>query len=198
MTKNKYADMNMIDLKDKSCIAGIFIDCLYNTDKTVAVIADKELVAYVMGEVLELDDTSVKTVYFSDKDISDEYFISVDDDGCVIFMPIENYDYLKNVDAVYIDMDGSVSQETIDFCVNEDKCVTLFGQTDDCDKNDREFQDCCSHDETYLYISEDKDGDTHGFTASKSDGDSYMSYSFYSSEELSHEDIQKMLKAFGF
>ena len=25
-----------------------------------------------------------------------------------------------------------------------------------------------------------------------------MSYSYYSSDELSHEDIQKMLKAFGF
>ena len=35
-------------------------------------------------------------------------------------------------------------------------------------------------------------------TASRSDGDSYMSYSYYSSDELSHEDIQKMLKVFGF
>ena len=50
----------------------------------------------------------------------------------------------------------------------------------------------------YLHTSEDEYGNTHGFTASKSDGDSYMSYSYYSSDELSHEDIQKMLKAFGF
>lgn len=43
-----------------------------------------------------------------------------------------------------------------------------------------------------------ENGNAHGFTASRSDGDSYMSYSYYSSDELSHEDIQKMLKAFGF
>lgn len=54
------------------------------------------------------------------------------------------------------------------------------------------------YDETYLHTSEDEDGNAHGFTASRSDGDSYISYSYYSSDELSHEDIQKMLKAFGF
>ena len=47
-------------------------------------------------------------------------------------------------------------------------------------------------------MSEDENGNTHGFTVSKSDCNSYMSYSFYSSDELSHEDIQKMLNTFGF
>ena len=63
---------------------------------------------------------------------------------------------------------------------------------------DGECENCPAHDETYLHTSEDEDGNTHGFTASKSDGDSYMSYSYYSSDELSHEDIQNILKAFGF
>ena len=52
--------------------------------------------------------------------------------------------------------------------------------------------------ETSTMFSVDEDGNAHGFTASRSDGDSYISYSYYSSDELSHEDIQKMLKAFGF
>ena len=63
---------------------------------------------------------------------------------------------------------------------------------------DYDCENCDCHDDTYLHTSEDKDGNTHGFTASRSDGDSYMSYSYYSSDELSHEDIHKMLKAFGF
>lgn len=63
---------------------------------------------------------------------------------------------------------------------------------------DYDCENCEYHDETYLHTSEDEDGNTHGFTASRSDGDSYMSYSYYSSDELSHEDIHKMLKAFGF
>ena len=73
--------------------------------------------------------------------------------------------------------------------------VEVGNEYDDCDGDCKK---CHAHDETYLHTSEDEDGNTHGFTASKSDGDSYMSYSYYSSDELSHEDIQKMLKAFGF
>ena len=73
--------------------------------------------------------------------------------------------------------------------------VEIGNEYDDCDGD---CENCNCHDETYLHTSEDEDGNTHGFTASRSDGDSYMSYSFYSSEELTHEDIQKMLKAFGF
>lgn len=72
-----------------------------------------------------------------------------------------------------------------------------IGNYDDCNGD---CENCNCHNETYLHTSEDEDedGNTHGFTASRSDGDSYVSYSYYSSDELSHEDIQKMLKAFGF
>lgn len=73
--------------------------------------------------------------------------------------------------------------------------VGIGNEYDDCDGD---CENCPAHDETYLHTSEDEDGNTHGFTASRSDGDFYMSYSYYSSDELSHEDIQKMLKAFGF
>lgn len=73
--------------------------------------------------------------------------------------------------------------------------VEVGNEYDDCDGD---CENCPAHDETYLHTSEDEDGNAHGFTASRSDGDSYISYSYYSSDELSHEDIQKMLKAFGF
>lgn len=73
--------------------------------------------------------------------------------------------------------------------------VEIGNEYDDCDGV---CENCPAHDETYLHTSEDEDGNAHGFTASRSDGDSYISYSYYSSDELSHEDIQKMLKAFGF
>lgn len=73
--------------------------------------------------------------------------------------------------------------------------VEVGNEYDDCDGD---CENCPAHNETYLHTSEDEDGNAHGFTASRSDGDSYISYSYYSSDELSHEDIQKMLKAFGF
>lgn len=196
MKKNKYEDIQMIDLEDKvDDIISIYINRLYHTDKTVGVIVNKEIAEYIMEELLALDETSIKEIDLVDYMNIDEYLVSVDDNGVITVVPIEGFGILDKTDIFYIDMDGDISQDIIDYCVNEDKEVILFGQEENCDGD---CKNCPSHDETYLHTSENEDGNTHGFTASRSDGDSYMSYSYYSSDELSHEDIQKMLKAFGF
>lgn len=188
----------MIDLEDKvDDITDIFINRLYHTDKTVGVVINKEIAEYILDELVKIDETSIKEVDLVDYMNIDEYLVSVDDDGVITVVPIEDFCVLDNTDIFYIDMDGDIKQDVIDYCVNEDKEVILFVQEDDCD-GDGECENCNCHDETYLHTSEDEDGNAHGFTASRSDGDSYMSYSYYSSDELSHEDIQKMLKAFGF
>lgn len=186
----------MIDLEDKvDDIVEIYINRLYNTDKTVGVVVNKELAEYILDNLIRLDETSIKEIDLVDYMNIGEYLVSVDDGGVITVVPIEDFGVLDKTDVFYIDMDGDILQDIIDYCVNEDKEVILFGQEDDCDGD---CENCPVHDETYLHISEDEDGNTHGFTVSRSDGDSYMSYSYYSSDELSHEDIQKMLKAFGF
>lgn len=198
MKENKYEDIQMIDLEDKvDDIIEIYINRLYNTDKTVGVVVNKEIAEYILDSLIRLDETSIKEIDLVDYMNIGEYLVSVDDNGVITVIPIEDFDVLDKTDVFYIDMDGDVSQAIIDYCVNDDKEVILFGQVDDCEC-DGECENCPAHDEAYLHTSEDEDGNTHGFTASRSDGDSYMSYSYYSSDELSHEDIQKMLKAFGF
>ena len=194
--KNKYEDIQMINLEDKvDDIVEIYINRLYHTDKTVGVIVNKEIAEYILDNLIRLDETSIKEIDLVDYMNIDEYLVSVDDGGVITVVPIEDFGVLDKTDIFYIDMDGDIKQDIIDYCVNEDKEVILFGQEDDCDGD---CENCPANDETYLHTSEDEDGNVHGFTASRSDGDSYMSYSYYSSDELSHEDIQKMLKAFGF
>jgi len=196
LNKNKYEDIEMIDLENKAeDITDIFINRLYHTDKTVGVVVNKEIAEYILDELVKIDETSIKEVDLVDYMEVNEYLVSVDDGGAITVVPIEDFCVLDKTDIFYIDMDGDIEQNIIDYCVNEDKEVILFGQEDNCDGN---CENCNCHDETYLYTSEDEDENTYGFTTSKSDGDSYMSYSYYSSDELSHEDIQKMLKAFGF
>nr|DAO02567.1 MAG TPA: hypothetical protein [Caudoviricetes sp.] len=186
----------MIDLEDKvDDIISIYINRLYYTDKTVGVVVNKEIAEYILDNLIRLDETSIKEIDLVDYMNIGEYLVSVDDGGVITVIPIEDFGVLDKTDIFYIDMDGDIEQNIIDYCVNEDKEVILFGQEDDCDGD---CENCNCHDETYLHTSEDEDGNTHGFTASKSDSDSYMSYSYYSSDELSHEDIQKILKAFGF
>ena len=196
MKKNKYEDIQMIDLENKAeDITDIFINRLYHTDKTVGVIVNKEIAEYILDNLIRLDETSIKEIDLVDYMNIGEYLVYVDDNGVITVVPIEDFSVLDKTDIFYIDMDGDISQDIIDYCVNEDKEVILFGQEDNCDGD---CKNCPAHDKTYLHTSEDEDGNAHGFTASRSDGDSYMSYSYYSSDELSHEDIQKMLKAFGF
>lgn len=196
MKKNKYEDIQMLDLEDKiDDVLDVFINRLYHTDKTVGIVVNKEVAEYILDELVKIDETSIKEADLVDYMEVDEYLVSVDDDGYITCVPIEDFVVLDKTDIFYIDMDGDIKQNIIDYCVNENKEVILFGQEDDCDGD---CENCPAHDETYLHTSEDEDGNAHGFTASRSDGDSYMSYSYYSSDELSREDIQKMLKAFGF
>ena len=199
MKKNKYEDIEMLDLEDKiEDIKDIYIDRLFSSDKTVGIIANKELVEYILDYLVRFDETSVKEIDLVDYMNINEYVLSVDDDGYITCVPIEDYVVLDKTDIVYIDMDGDILQDIIDYCINEDKEVVLFGQKDDECDGDCENCSCISSDESYVHLSDDNDGNTHGFTISKSDGDSYVSYSYYTSEDLSHDDIQKMLKAFGF
>ena len=57
---------------------------------------------------------------------------------------------------------------------------------------------CCKNDDVYIECSSGKDGNTHGFTASKRKDDGYYSFSYYTNDELEEMDIYSMLKQFGF
>lgn len=124
----------------------------------------------------------------------DSFIISLLDDEiwCEPVKRDDGYIFIE-ADVVYIFDD--CNSKIIPKIESDEVYEVGIGNYDDCDGD---CENCNCYDETYLHTSEDEDGNTHGFTASRSDGDSYMSYSYYSSDELSHEDIQKMLKAFGF
>ena len=192
--KNKYEDIQMIDLEDKvDDIISIYINRLYHTDKTVGVIVNKEIAEYILDNLIRLDETSIKEVDLVDYMNIDEYLVSVDDNGVITVVPIEDFCVLDKTDIFYIDMDGDIEQDIIDYCVNEDKEVILFGQEDEYDVND----DCLFYKDADVCLIND-DNKVHGFMASKSNGDSYVSYSYYSDNDLTEKDIYKILKSFNF
>lgn len=124
----------------------------------------------------------------------DSFVISLLDDEiwCEPVKRDDKYIFIE-ADVVYIFDD--CNSKIIPKIESDEVYEVGIGNYDDCYGD---CENCNCHDETYLHTSEDEDGNAHGFTASRLDGDSYMSYSYYSSDELSHEDIQKILKAFGF
>lgn len=124
----------------------------------------------------------------------DSFVISLLDDEiwCEPVKRDDKYIFIE-ADVVYIFDD--CNSKIIPKIESDEVYEVGIGNYDDCDGD---CENCNCYDETYLHTSEDEDGNAHGFTASRLDGDSYMSYSYYSNDELSHEDIQKILKAFGF
>ena len=134
MNKQEKNIVDILTFDEIEDIVDIFIDKLYHTDKTVALITNKELVEYAMDELLNDDCITVKRVDLELDGEDVEYMISVDDDGYMIVQPVENYDdkYFKDIEYAFVDMDGCVDQTTIDNLLDRNVEIVLFGY-DDCD-----------------------------------------------------------------
>ena len=192
MKHTKYEDVDIINVNEYEDIIDILLNRLLNTEKTVGIVVNKEFAEYITSILLKIPETSIKEIDFIDWYNINEYLVYINNDGHVTAIPIDDKVVLDNADIIYINMDGDIKQDVIDYCVNEDKEVILFGLTDDGDC-DGDCENCIGHDYDVYKLDDDY---MHGFTASKTDDSSYVSYSYYTTEDLSDKDIEKILKAF--
>ena len=142
MNKQEKNIVDILTFDEIEDIVDIFIDKVYHTDKTVALITNKELVEYAMDELLNDDCITVKRVDLELDGEDVEYMISVDDDGYMVVQPVEYYDdkYFKDIEYAFVDMDGCVEQMTIDNLLNRDVEIELFGIDEcDCDECEKGF-----------------------------------------------------------
>lgn len=141
MNKQEKNIVDILTFDEIEDIVDIFIDKVYHTDKTVALITNKELVEYAMDVLLNDDCITVKRVDLELDSEDAEYMISVDDDGYMVVQPVEYYDdkYFNDIEYALVDMDGCVEQMTIDNLLDRDVEIVLFGYEDDeCDCDDSE------------------------------------------------------------
>ena len=139
--------MDIIELENPEDIVESFIDCACESDlhgKTVAIIANKDLVLHAMNEVMEYDVFNIRRVDIELEDL--EYMISIDKDSNLVVQPVEYYKdkFFEDIDIAYISMDGDICQITIDRLINSDKDVILFGLEDE-DSCDGDCEDCELH-----------------------------------------------------
>ena len=190
MNKQEKNIVDILTFDEIEDIVDIFIDKIRHADETVALIANKDLVECVMEDIIYDDYFSVKRVDLELDDV--EYMISVDGDGNIVVQPIEYYDdkYFNDIEYAFVDMDGCVEQMTIDNLLDRDIPIVLFGHEDsyECDCK------VCKSKNKELDIDEDG----HSFSISKVNENGYSSYSFYSSEKIDKNDIEKILKIIEF
>lgn len=146
MNKQEKNIVDILTFDEIEDIVDIFIDKVYHTDKTVALITNKELVEYAMDILLNDDCITVKKVDLELDSEDVEYMISVDDDGYMVVQPVQYYDdkYFKDIEYAFVDMDGCVEQITIDNLLDRDVEIVLFG-IDECDCDECEC--ACKKDE---------------------------------------------------
>ena len=167
MNKQEKNIVDILTFDEIEDIVDIFIDKVYHTDKTVALITNKELVEYAMDELLNDDCITVKRVDLELDSEYAEYMISVDDDGYMVVQPVQYYDdkYFNDIEYAFVDMDGCVEQMTIDNLLNRDVEIELFGYEDECGCDDCE--ECCD--------DCDKGFTVNGKPVSKEEFDDYVS-----------------------
>ena len=149
----------------------------------------KEIIGRILEEIDNVWIHEDSNVELLNKD-SNEVIITLARDG-MIYIEDARSDF-----GTLVGLEGSVlsyvydgfSKKDIDLLSSDGDSILVFGFEED------EIEDV----DTLVEYSDDKDGDTHGFTASRSDENGYYSYSFYTSEKLDKTDIQKMLKDMGF
>ena len=142
MNKQEKNIVDILSFDEIEDIVDIFIDKVYHTDKTVALITNKELVEYAKDVLINDEYIAVKRVDLELDSEDAEYMISVDDDGYMVIQPVQYYDdkYFNDIEYAFVDMDGCVEQMTIDNLFDRNVEIVLFGIDDeyDCD----ECEDC--------------------------------------------------------
>ena len=181
MNKQEKNIVDILTFDEIDDIIGIFIDKVFHTDKTVALITNKELVEYAMNELLEDSYITVKRVDLELDSEDAEYMISVDDDGYMVVQPVEYYDdkYFMGIEYAFVDMDGCVGQVTIDNLLNRNVEIVLFGYEDDG----------CGCDECECACKKD------GKTASTSTTSKSATYKI-NNKEVSKEEFDKKYEEF--
>ena len=169
MNKQEKNIVDILTFDEIEDIVDIFIDKVYHTDKTVALITNKELVEYAMDILLNDDCITVKRVDLELDSEYAEYMISVDDDGYMVVQPVEYYDdkYFNDIEYAFVDMDGCVEQMTIDNLLDRNVEIVLFGIDDECDcDNCDDCEECLTingkpttKEEFDSYVSQFKNGE---------------------------------------
>ena len=200
MNKQEKNIVDILTFDEIEDIVDIFIDKVYHTDKTVALITNKELVEYAMDELLNDDCITVKRVDLELDSEDVEYMISVDDDGYMVVQPVEYYDdkYFNDIEYAFVDMDGCVEQMTIDNLLDRDVEIVLFGYEDECSCDECDCDECeegftvnnrpVSKEEFDMYVSQFKH-DEKPATTSKS------TYKI-NNKEVSKEEFDKEYEKF--
>lgn len=179
-----------------------------HSDEMVTVVADKELAVSVMKELLDDYNAILDFAEVNEYEYDKEYFVSLSedsDDDCYHVAIEQAYNYDKNMYfgtgghvLFHEDVNSKAYIQIKNHGDTESGCDWfVIGEDEEADCND-----CCHSDNASCSCSKDTEcsdnENLHGFTITKSDGDSYIDFSIHTTDKMSKDDIRSFLKEIGF
>lgn len=164
-------------------------------NEIIAVITDYDLAVTIFDELCKTEGTLVRRAMFNcdtDKEfiVAYEYYT-----GFVSIQPVDDCEFLDSINLAYVDMDGSVSHETINM-LPDSTDIILFGENDECNERyDSECNDECLHCGCYEKCARFDESKCHGFTLSFVDNDCKSDFTYYTTDAVPKNIVKKMLGA---
>ena len=176
---------------------------------------DEELFVSVVGKfeeiknlikeifcIAEVDFENINLVSSVMNDYEDEYVLDCWCDDGIVQISCEP----AKRDGKYLNLIGdetylldNVSSKIIPLCECSDLYfVNIEDDYDYCEGCDGCCSCPCSEGDILVECFDDKNGNTHGFTASKTDDNGVYSFSYCTNNSLSEDDIYSLLEEYGF
>ncbi len=182
--QTEYENIVMKIIPDKESFVFDFIEEFLKNQKPLAIISEKSFIGYITDCLLDLDETSAKYIDLIDK-VEDKHIVIIYPNGDIISAPLENIENIEcflNLDITfYVDTSIVSYQEIMRDLFYEDKTVILLHEQD----NDVS---------EYVNVKDKVSFNVH----EKTKNNYCKSCWYHIKEELSDEDIEKILKAFIF
>lgn len=190
--------------EDFACKIADDFDLLTDEFGDIAIVAKYKETKEIIRE-LACFDYSIESVNINRPnwdDYYDEYLISLNFDGIWCEPMKRGNGYITDNSSIIYILDNC-SSKVIPYCKGEIVYEVNVGENDEYDCDECGLNECVCHKEydkpeKYVEYSKDNNGNMHGFSASKSDGNLFYAYSVYTSNDLSMKDIQSLLQEAGF
>ena len=96
----RYEDMNVIEIENPEDIVSIFEAAVYDFEDTIALVSDRELIAYTLHDIIKNDSMNISYVDLPDDyDECVEYFIKVDKDGNITCGELDDWYCINDVNV---------------------------------------------------------------------------------------------------
>lgn len=195
-----------IDFEYIEEFAGYIVDRVENNEELfVSVIGKFEEIKNIIKEIISGTEVDFEMLNIQSPNVNgycDEYILDCWCDDEVVRIGCEpakqNGRYL-NFESDEIYLFSNCSSRIIPLCEGLKLYYINVEEECDCDECCEDCCPCeCREDDIFVECIYDGDGNTHGFTASRGDDDEYYSFSYYTSDNLSDDDIFSMLEEHGF